>query len=271
MLLLSTCLILLTAYLSKAEWALVEVLLLVPNEQAGGTDDCDLIIQRNRKIWEDKSVYGCDIRTQTNQTGNQSELLMYIKLNVSNLPEDYPVGLSYDFRMWYLSRLLNGGNTTCAVTTGRAQSKDAIPSTHVSAYAPRKFIPNMALTMPRDRFVLVGPYVEGFCDQLNERMFNRRRLYLSGCQIVENSTVPVNGHVLAKYYLDTTEFRCDLEPYEYYDVHTLFLQELNMGAQECLFNGYWGGVQDDELFDYKVHGGDYDDYLEDYNFEMYRE
>ncbi|TGZ69945.1 hypothetical protein CRM22_003440 [Opisthorchis felineus] len=91
---------------------------------------------------------------------------MYIKLNVSNLPEDYPVGLSYDFRMWYLSRLLNGGNTTCAVTTGRAQSKDAIPSTHVSAYAPRKFIPNMALTMPRDRFILVGPYVEGFCDQV---------------------------------------------------------------------------------------------------------
>ncbi|TGZ74836.1 hypothetical protein CRM22_000731 [Opisthorchis felineus] len=101
MLLLSTCLILLTAYLSKAEWALVEVSLLVPNEQAGGTDDCDLIIQRNRKIWGDKLVYGCDIRTQTNQTGNQSELLMYIKMNVSNLPEDYPVGLSYDFRMCY--------------------------------------------------------------------------------------------------------------------------------------------------------------------------
>ncbi|KER23371.1 hypothetical protein T265_14656, partial [Opisthorchis viverrini] len=180
------------------------------------------IIQRNRKIWEDKTVYGCDIRTQKNQTGNQRELLMHVKLNVSNLPEDYPAELSYDFRMWYLNRLLNGGNTTCVVTTGRAQTKDAI------------------------RFILVGPYVEGFCDQLDEKMFNRRRFYVSGCQPVENSTVPVDGHVLAKYYLDTTEFRCDLDPYEYYDVHTLFLQELNMDAQECLFNGYWGGVQDEE-------------------------
>ena len=71
-------------------------------------------------------------------------------------------------------------------------------------------------------------------------MHNQRRMYVGDCVIVDRSPTSVDGYILAKYFLTTGEFRCELEPYNYYDVHSLFLAELNANTPGCLFNGYWG-------------------------------
>ncbi|KER19705.1 hypothetical protein T265_11596 [Opisthorchis viverrini] len=212
----------------------VQVRILAPNGPLMDVSICETLKVRAPQFWEGGLFTQCsfDYLYRHDKDDLQVEIMYEVKTNISKFPEEFQADLPYDFQMWFLNRLLNGGETRCLTATGEAQDSDAY---EVEGY--------IADYTAREKFILVAPFAEDFCLKFINKKFNQDQLEVSNCTLLEKSTIPVDGHILGKYALSTTERQLNFVPFQYHDIYIFFLKELNGDEGECNYNGYWANVK----------------------------
>ncbi|TGZ60043.1 hypothetical protein CRM22_008764 [Opisthorchis felineus] len=212
----------------------VDVRILAPNGPLMDVSICETLKVRAPKHWEDGLFTQCsfDFMYRHNKNDLQVEIMYEVETNASKLPEEYQADLPYDFQMWYINRLLNGEEKSCLTATGEAQYSDR--------YEIKGYIADYTA---REKFILVAPFAEDFCQKFLNKKFNQDQLEVSNCTMLEKSAIPVDGHILGKYALSTIEMQLNFEPFQYHDIHMFFLKELNGDVGECDYNGYWAEVK----------------------------
>ncbi|OON18214.1 hypothetical protein X801_05935, partial [Opisthorchis viverrini] len=147
------------------------------------------------------------------------QINLKVKVDTTKLPKDAPDDSSYDFLMWYLNRLINGGKTRCMTTCGEGQKEDIY------------------------EFILVAPYTEDFCEKYTNKTFHNDKLTVTSCELLKKSENTVGGTILGKYLLVTIQTWAKSQETAHVDLRTTFLQEQNGPEDGCKFNGYWAPVQ----------------------------
>ncbi|KAG5454134.1 hypothetical protein CSKR_105359 [Clonorchis sinensis] len=224
------------------------VRIIAPNGPLADVLICETLKVRAPKYWDDGLFTQCSYNYmyKHNKSDLQVEIMYEVKTNTSKLPEAYQADLPYDFQMWYINRLLNGGETSCLTATGEAQDSDG--------YEIKGYIADYTA---REKFILVAPFAEDFCQKFINKTFNQDQLEVLNCTLLEKSAIPVDGHILGKYALSTVEMQHNFEPFQYHDIYIFFLKELNGNEGKCNYNGYWAKVKFVEN-DYTTYDDDED-------------
>ncbi|GAA52485.1 hypothetical protein CLF_108152, partial [Clonorchis sinensis] len=159
--------------------------------------------------------------TFTQDYPQETHLQVNLKVRVDTikLPKDAPDDSSYDFLMWYLNWLINGGKMRCMTTFGEGQKEDIFA------------------------FILVAPYAEDFCEKYINKTFHNDKMTVTSCELLKKSENTVGGTILGKYQLVTIETWSNSQDDAHVDLRTTFLQEQNGPDVGCKYNGYWAPVQ----------------------------
>ncbi|TGZ60047.1 hypothetical protein CRM22_008768 [Opisthorchis felineus] len=108
--------------------------------------------------------------------------------------------------------------------------------------------------IPREKFILVTPFDEEFCQKIINKRFYEEHLKVKDCNLLDKSDTLIDGHILGKYNVTLLEKRKPLAWFEYRDIYIFFLRELNGPEGACDHNGYWArplfNYQEDESLEF---------------------
>ncbi|TGZ60044.1 hypothetical protein CRM22_008765 [Opisthorchis felineus] len=211
-----------------AEKIAVDVRIHAPGGLLQDVSACETLKVRAMEQWENGLFTNCSYEAMHTHNETDLEVMFIVDVNTNKLPEEYQTGLTYDFQMWYVNRLLNGNEKRCLTATGKAQENDS--------WIVQGFIPDL---VPRGKFILVAPFSEDLCEKFIKKKFLKGQIEVFGCQLLEKSGRAVDGEILGKYELLADEIQLNFVPFQYHDIYLFFLEELNGPEGACKYNGYW--------------------------------
>ncbi|TGZ60046.1 hypothetical protein CRM22_008767 [Opisthorchis felineus] len=222
----------------------LDIKTLAPNGLLQDVHPCKTLENRAPEQWANGLFTNCAFDFMHEHNESNLELIFNADINAGKLPEAYQKELPYDFQTWYINRLLNGNEKSCLTTSGHGQPSDGF-----------EIDPYIVDYIPREKFILVAPFDDEFCQKIINKKFYEEQLNVKDCNLLEKSDVQVDGHILGKYNVTLLEKQTHLAPFEYHDIYIFFLRELNGPEGACDHNGYWARP----LFNYKEDGNLEDD------------
>ncbi|KAG5454136.1 hypothetical protein CSKR_201921 [Clonorchis sinensis] len=218
-------------YWARPLFNYVEVILSIPLDKMQDADYCGVLRSHSAEYWANGLLSSCTF-TQDYPQETHLQVNLKVRVDTIKLPKDAPDDSSYDFLMWYLNWLINGGKMRCMTTFGEGQKEDIF---EVDAMG----VPQI----PRPPFILVAPYAEDFCEKYINKTFHNDKMTVTSCELLKKSENTVGGTILGKYQLVTIETWSNSQDDAHVDLRTTFLQEQNGPDVGCKYNGYWAPVQ----------------------------
>ncbi|KER24182.1 hypothetical protein T265_14478, partial [Opisthorchis viverrini] len=111
----------------------VEVILWTPLDKMQDADYCGVLRSHSAEYWANGLLSSCTF-TRDYPQETHLQINLKVKVDTTKLPKDAPDDSSYDFLMWYLNRLINGGKRRCMTTCGEGQKEDIYEFILVAPY-----------------------------------------------------------------------------------------------------------------------------------------